>query len=124
MLTACASPDDDENPLDIAREKGVSPRLVMRIAEKIPFDDIITGIKEMLGALLSNDKPDWRAREIGIKLWLSYVIGLPVQRQHVIQERITTAPTVDTLLQNPATLDALERMLAAARAQQAKALEG
>lgn len=104
--------EENTNPLDTVRAKGVSLANIERLATELPFEQVISCIREMFGALLSNDKPDWRARETGVKLWLSYVIGLPVQRQEIITHKVTSAPTTAQLLKNPATREALVRQIA------------
>ena len=94
--------DNEEFP----REPGLLGLAAMtRLAEEIPIELIVSGIKDLLTATQTNGKiaakleeggfaapPDYRAREAGLKLWLSYVIGMPVQRQHILQEKRVSAP--------------------------------
>ncbi len=61
---------------------------------------------------MSNGAPDWRGRESGVKLWLSYVVGLPVQRQEIVTHKVSSIGDSKALLRSPATLEAISRQLA------------
>ncbi len=63
----------------------VSKHLLERLAAEVPADTILDGIRKLLAATFvtksGKEHPDYRAREAGLKLWLNYLVGLPVQRQ-------------------------------------------
>lgn len=90
----------------------LSTRTIVALVNKVPVDRIITVIESMLDAETPQGNPDWRARESGVKLWLSYVVGLPVQRQEIIQHKIVSKPDAGKLLATPSALEALARSLA------------
>lgn len=119
---ALAMADDLETDLiDDARAKGgLSVTAVRLIAERIPPEKIAAKIEQMLEAKLVNNQPDWRAVEIGLKLYLSYTVGLPVQRQEIVQHKITSPATLTAMLTDPEAIEALQRQIDAARAATAK----
>lgn len=105
----------------------LGPKAVEELARRIPIDRVITLLENMMGAVMVSNSigkamrergeappPDWRAREAAVKIYLSYVVGMPVQRQHLVKETLTTPtdPTQD-LAASPAARAALARMLAA-----------
>jgi hypothetical protein len=105
------------SPLEsITKASDVGPALLGKLAELVPPAVIAAKVQEMLEAELKNARgeyyPDWRAREAGIKLYLSYMIGMPVQRQIVVSEqRESTGQTLDRLLASPASRRALRSVL-------------
>ncbi len=107
-----ATTSTSANPAVAALAKGVSPAVLEAINAKIEPDEIANAIREMLDATLASGLPDWRAREIAIKTYLSYTVGLPVQRQEIIQHRIVSKPDAGKLLSTPSALEALARSLA------------
>jgi hypothetical protein len=86
------------------------------ITKRITPRMIAVGIEQLLNAKLSNGQPDVRAIESGIKLYLNYTVGLPVQRQEIITKKLT-GPTMDQLLSTQAGIDTLRRLLAKADAK-------
>jgi hypothetical protein len=68
--------------------KNVSAQVIERLAERFTPDEICRRIEDLLDAthLSGGGKqiPDNRAREGGLKLLLSYLVGLPVQRQEIV----------------------------------------
>lgn len=70
---------------EIRSVSNISQHLLERLVAEIPAKRILEGIKEMLSATFitksGKSHPDYRAREAGLKLYMSYAIGLPVQRQ-------------------------------------------
>jgi hypothetical protein len=96
----------------------IGPAALEFLVEKIPADRIVRKIDAMLKAETPQGNPDWRAQSDAVKLWLSYVIGLPIQRQHIIQEKIST-PAPDKLLENPVAVETLFRLALATEAGKA-----
>lgn len=88
----------------------------MGLIDAVPMKEIAMCIADMLHAELSNGQPDWRGRESACKLWLSYVVGLPVQRQEIVTHKVSGQVDAASLLSNPATLDAIVRRLAGTEA--------
>jgi hypothetical protein len=119
-------PDQPESPVTEAAAIPISPSLlgpeaIRKIAEAVSPQEIANAIKAMMvtGSLMKAAKeagfeapPDWRAREAGIKLWCSYVIGMPVQRQHIVKEDIRREQPLEELLRSPAARAALREALA------------
>ena len=89
----------------------LSQRAIAQIINRVPVERIVEVIEGLLTAEFPNDKPDWKARESGAKLWLSYVIGLPVQRQEIVTHKVTS-PRLPDLLKSPETRERLRLMLA------------
>lgn len=98
-------------PLPVA----MSPKLMREIATRYPASVICGHIDSLLNATVGKEgfeRPDCRSVESGLKLVLAYSIGLPVQRQEIITQKITSAPTAAQLLKNPATIQAIIRQIA------------
>lgn len=105
-----------EKALDVVKQgSDVSPKLVQTLMAKIPPEVITKKLKELLEAKTPvrigkggdeyGGEPDYRAMEAGLKLWLAYCEGLPVQRQHIIQETLETdSQTFARLKESPAAL--------------------
>jgi len=100
-----------------ADSPGLSLRTIAEMVNSIPLDRITRTIAEMLDACTPQGNPDWRARTDGAKLWLSYVIGLPVQRQEIVTHKITTAPALRSLMSDPAVRERIQAELDAAGVQ-------
>lgn len=90
----------------------LSARAITYLCNEIPAQEVVQVIRDLLTAETPQGNPDWRARESGVKLWMSYVIGLPIQRQEIIQHRIVSKPDAGKLLSTPSALEALARSLA------------
>lgn len=69
--------------------KNITPALIAHLAEKFPPERIVQKIEQLLEAKYytkdGKEHTDTRAIESGLKLLLSYLIGLPVQRQEIVQ---------------------------------------
>ena len=89
----------------------LTPRVMEAILSRITPEDIADGIRSLLDAKLSNGQTDARAVESGIKLFLNYTVGLPVQRVEETQTRVNVSLDPEKLLSNPATLEAIARKL-------------
>ncbi len=102
-----------DSPFDAASDPRLllSERSIRHIASVVTVEEIGQRIRLLLDAKLSNNQPDVRAIEAGLKLWLSYVIGLPVQRQEIVQHRITSGGSLADLLADPAAKQALRKAL-------------
>ena len=89
----------------------LSQRTIAQLINAVPLETITATISAMLEACTPQEYPDWRARESGVKLWLSYVIGLPVQRQEIVTHKVSSVADPAALLANPATVEAIARQL-------------
>ena len=89
----------------------LTPAVMTAIARKVSPERIADCIAMLLEAELSNGQPDVRAIESGIKLYLNYMVGMPVQRQEIVTHKVTSSIDPKSLLANPATLDAIVRQL-------------
>lgn len=90
----------------------LSQRTIAELINRVPLSEVVGQLQGMLSAKTPQGNPDWRARESGVKLWLSYVIGLPVQRQEIVTHKVSSIGDSKQLLRSPATLDAIRRQLA------------
>lgn len=116
MTDADNSPLEPVNVLPVA----MSPRLMQEIARKYPAEIICRHIDSLLEATVGDPpRPDCRSVESALKLVLAYSIGLPVQRQEIVTHKITSAPSMDKLLENPATVEALWRQVMSTEAGKA-----
>jgi hypothetical protein len=100
----------------IRQASDIGPEMLTRLAAKVSPEDIAELIRTMITAEHETKSgalyPDWRAREAGAKLWMSYMIGMPVQRQIVVNEtRESTGQTLERLLASPASRRALQSVL-------------
>lgn len=92
-------------------------RVLSHLAAAIPAATIIDGINKLLEATFvtksGKKHPDFRAREAGLKLWLNYLVGLPIQRQIIATAASPESRTAawDRLLQSPAARAEIRRML-------------
>ena len=99
----------------------VSDASVAYIVRHIPERHAAKRLREMIDACTPGGNPDWRARESGLKLYYAYRVGLPVQRQEIVQHRITT-PSLSGLLKSPESRAAVRRMLAESEGEQGEAI--
>lgn len=104
----------------IRPDSDLSRAALESLTSQVPSDDVIGTLAAMLVAETPQGNPDWRARENAVKLWLSYVVGLPVQRQEIVQHKVTSARPTLAMLSDPATRSALRQLLADAEAQASK----
>lgn len=96
-------------------QAALSERSLALMVKRVPAQRIALRIEQMVDAKTPQGNPDWRARENGVKLWLSYIIGEPLKRTQVVKVTRTDAPPLDQLASTPAGMEALARMLAAVR---------
>ena len=102
----------------------LGPQAIEQLARSIPVERIIGTIEEMIGAVLVTGSiakkleaggyeapPDWRAREAGVKLWLSYVIGNPLVRQQIQRQDVPATNPQEELAGSPAAFDFFMRMI-------------
>ncbi len=102
------------------QQRDLGASILMKIAEQVTSEDIAVAIAEMLVAMkyerVSKTEtqlvPDWTARANGIRLYLGYQIGLPVQRQVIIQQS-DEAPeaTLDRIMASPTARKWLAKLL-------------
>jgi len=95
--------------------------IVAAIAEHIDPQDIAKTIKALMGAhrALKDGTVllDTRANEAGVKLALAYLVGVPVQRQEIVQVNVDADASADMLARlksSPALRDQLAKLLAEA----------
>ena len=106
--------------VDIANPSEINKEVALALARHVSPDDIGRTIARLLGAtrMLKNgvtELPDSRAQEAGVKLWLAYSIGLPVQRSEVVNVNLGVEESdqlEERLAKSPALRRALARMLA------------
>jgi hypothetical protein len=98
-------------PMIPADNPALSARSITEMINRVPLDTVVGTLQKLLDATQRDGFPDWRARTDGIKLWLSYVIGLPVQRQEIVTHKLTSAKPTAAMLANPETRAMLRRLL-------------
>jgi hypothetical protein len=99
------------------RAPWVSQKLIETLAERFTPERIVGYIEDLLAATHCTKGgqviPDNRARESAVKLLLAYVVGLPVQRQEIIQKFIDgSKETEEAILASPALRSTLARKIA------------
>ncbi len=120
-LTADAPHQDFQ--IQAERVRNVSQRTINLLAERIPPERVVDQLAKLLTATRTGKNgvvtPDVRAIEAGLKLWLAYGIGLPVQRSEVVSVNLDADSSVgitDRLAKSPALRDQLRKALAEADA--------
>ena len=101
---------------EIKQAAQLTPRLIEILADRFPPDRIAETIEKLLTAthLTKGGQKidDNRAIEAGVKLLLAYQIGLPVQRQEIVQMNIDgDAQVEERMLKSPAVRQALREKL-------------
>lgn len=91
------SNNDDFLPADPPKQSmavgsaAASLKAIETLAERIPVETVVERINSLINATRTTRsgvvEPDVRAVEAGVKLYFAYVVGMPVQRQHIIEER-------------------------------------
>jgi hypothetical protein len=106
-----------ENSLERFAPNNVNAALTDELIKRFPPSLIADALAGMLKATIQkggHPYPDTKTRAEAIKLILAYMVGLPVQRQEVIQYRVDA---VQSLLEraggSPELTAALEQALAA-----------
>lgn len=89
----------------------LSTRAVAELCNRVPIDRVIERITGLLDAEMRDGFPDHRARKDGITLWLSYVVGLPVQRQEIVTHKVT-GPKLESLLDSQEARERVKRLIA------------
>ena len=94
----------------------VTPALIKHLADRFTPEMIGDKIEELLNAThvtrLGQRIADNRAQEAGVKLLLSYMIGLPVQRQEIISLNFDSLEELQRRAQqSPALRAALARVV-------------
>ena len=107
------------------RAPWVSQHLIETLAARFTPERIVGYIEDLLNATHvtkgGNLIPDNRARESAVKLLLAYVVGLPVQRQEIIQKFIDgSKETEEAILASPALRSTLAKKIAQAQAADAQ----
>jgi hypothetical protein len=113
--------------LSINNPGHVSPSAVTRMKALIPADTVMAVVSGMLHATrwvgigeAAQEVPDWRTREAGVKIFLSYTEGLPVQRQEIITHDMGSGDLMARAEKSPALVRQIERMLELLKAKQAE----
>lgn len=105
---------DRKRALEAVRpDSALSAKAIEQLITEVPVSEVMQVVKDLLTATCPGEKayPDWRARENGVKLWMSYVVGLPTQRIEETQTRVNVTLDPEKMLSNPATLEAIARKL-------------
>ena len=113
----------------IKKASDIGPEMLTRLAAKVSPEDIAELIRTMITAeheTKGGDMyPDWRAREAGAKLWMSYMIGMPIQRQVIVNQASESGvQTLERLLESPASRRALQQVLDSRGGESGPVVEG
>jgi hypothetical protein len=72
--------------LDLTNPAALNKEVVFALARRIHPDTVAAKIEEMMNMkrqTKAGEVPDVRAMEAGVKLYLSYTVGMPTQRQEI-----------------------------------------
>lgn len=114
--------------LDLSDPRVITKEVVTALARKVSPDAIAGKIDELINARRETKSgviPDVRAMEAGIKLYLAYVVGLPVQRTEAVNVNLDAASAAgleDRLRKSPALRATFRRILDAT--EDGSAVEG
>jgi hypothetical protein len=104
--------------LDLSDPRVITKEVVVALARKVHPDAIADRIHELINAKRETKSggsiPDVRAMEAGIKLYLAYVVGLPVQRTEAVNVNLDAASAAgleDRLRKSPALRATFRRIL-------------
>ncbi|MEZ0300001.1 MAG: hypothetical protein ACAI35_26400 [Candidatus Methylacidiphilales bacterium] len=97
----------------------ISPAVMAHLSKRFPPDYIAGKIGELLEATHivtgGREVPDNRARESGLKLLMTYLIGLPVQRKEIVQLTVDSLEDLQRRAQqSPALRAAVEKVVGSA----------
>lgn len=99
----------------LAHAGDLTPKVLAILAEKVPVEEIGDKIRALLDAKTKDGtRSDFRAVEAGLKIWLSYVVGLPVQRTENVNVNLDAdagAGLRERLAKSPALRSALRKAL-------------
>ena len=124
-LVPVVSPDEKLAKID--GSSPVAPSAIREMMQLIPPSRIAERIDFLLNATRETGRgkhlreiPDTRAIEVGVKLYLSYVEGLPVQRIEQINTTVESEnQLVERMRYSPATLRHMEALIEQIKAEQA-----
>lgn len=120
-------PDGRRPITSLAHPGDLSPKVLSVLVDKIPAHEIADKIRQLLDMkrpTKHGEIPDARAMEAGVKLWLAYCVGLPVQRQEIRTETVSTDnDALMRVLASPAALRSIKNLLAQAEASGEKPSE-
>ena len=114
---------ESREPLATLSEPSRLGREVLKVLiEHVSPDMIAETIRDMIRATRPTkhgEVADTRTQEAGVKLWLAYAVGLPVQRQE-IHQTVTNRSEDDNmrLLESPAVRSMLKKMLEQAEGEE------
>ena len=116
-----------EKVKSLDRTQALPPSVVEEMMLLIPPSEIAVEIRSLLRATRwigkgknAREVPDYRAREIGLKYWFSYGVGLPVQRIEQINTTVESeSQLVERMRYSPATLRHMEALIEQIKAEQA-----
>ena len=116
IMSLASTPAKEKPGRTLAEREEFAMRAIMRLQDEIPFEEIAAKIRELINATRptkNGDIPDTRSIECGIKLYMSYTIGLPVQRQEIITKQIdeTEDELADRLRKSPALHAQVQKIL-------------
>ena len=104
-----------------AEGSNIGVRLLEHLTKEIPPEEVAAGIKELMqattkvrtGSESSEEVPDYKVRLSAIQIYLSYMLGMPVQRTiSNVPMKEDDGATMERLLSSPAAREALKRALA------------
>ena len=101
----------------LANPGDINKQVAKVLLEKVSAEKVADVIRDMLNATrLTKEgvEPDGRQREAGVKLWLAYMVGLPVQRQEIVSVALDAEAEIgmrERLRNSPALRASLRRVL-------------
>jgi len=117
-ITAINSELTQERPITSITNPGeINKQVATVLLAKVGPEKVADTIKDMLEATRPTkhgEVPDGRQREAGVKLWLAYMVGLPVQRQEIVSVQLDAEAELgirERLRHSPALRANLRRMI-------------
>lgn len=111
--------------LDLTDPRTINKEVVVALARVVSPETIGKKIKEMLDMTRPTrygPAPDVRAMEAGVKLWLAYTAGLPLQRQEIVSVNVDADSAMgleDRLAHSPALMAMMESIIARVKSRKA-----
>ncbi|MBC8001081.1 MAG: hypothetical protein H7X97_00720 [Opitutaceae bacterium] len=104
--------------ISIAKPGEISREVLYAIHKHVDPDKVGMVISKMLDATRSlkdgRELPDTRTQEAGVKLYLAYMVGMPVQRTEAVNVNLDADSSVDIearMENSPALLDQMEKLI-------------
>ena len=104
----------------MSRHGKLSIETMEKLSERVTPDLVADTVCAAMAAEINGKAgaiPDHRTRLEACKLFLNYIVGMPVQRQEIVTKDVKSdQDVIASLVASPAAMAALERRISAAKA--------